>query len=85
MLQLDFPPGDAVEHQLPLRISKGVPPFMSSIDGCPDWVTLFPDQGILAGSAPAEERGRTFFCTYLITDSDIFGSSKIIFRSSPYG
>lgn len=77
MLQLDFPPGDAVEHQLPLRISGGVPPFESSIDGCPDWVTLFPDQGILAGSAPTEERGRTFFCTYLIADSDIFGSNKL--------
>ena len=77
MLQLDFPPGDAVEHQLPLRNSGGVPPFTASIDGCPDWVTLFPDQGIIAGSAPAEERGRTFFCTYLITDSDIFGPNKL--------
>ena len=77
MLQLDFPPGDAVEHQLPLRISGGVPPFESSIDGCPDWVTLFPDQGILAGSAPAEDQGKTFFCTYFITDSDIFGTRSL--------
>ena len=75
-LQLDFPPGDAAEHRLPFGISGGVPPFASRIDGCPDWVTLFPDQGILAGSAPTEEHGRTFFCTYLITDSGIFGPNK---------
>ena len=72
-LQLEFPPGGAVEHQLPFRIPGGVPPFKSSINDCPDWVTLFSDQGILAGSAPVEDHGRTFFCTYLITDSAIFG------------
>ena len=75
-LQLDFAPGDAVEHRLPFGISGGVPPFTSHIDGCPDWVTLFPDQGMLAGTAPAGEHGRTFFCTYLITDSGIFGPNK---------
>ena len=32
-------------------------------------MTLFPDQGILAGAAPAEAGGRTFFCTYRVTDA----------------
>ena len=68
-LALDFPPARAVEHRLPFRISGGVPPYESSIDGCPDWVTLFRDQGILAGTAPAADQGRTFFCTYVVTDS----------------
>ena len=70
-LKLDFPPGIAVERQLPFRVSGGVPPYNSSIDGCPEWVTLFPDQGILAGTGPAVDRGRTFFCTYHISDSSI--------------
>ena len=68
-LSLAFPPGQNRQHPLPFRISGGFPPYTSSIDGCPDWVTLFPDQGILAGAAPAGERGRTFFCTYVVTDS----------------
>ncbi len=76
-LQLEFPPGGAVEHQLPFRIPGGVPPFKSSIDGCPDWVTLFPDQGILAGSAPVEDHGRIFFCIYLINDSSLFGKRAL--------
>ena len=71
-LKLVFHPGQAVEHPLPFRISGGVPPYISSIDGCPDWVTLFPDQGILAGSAPASDHGRSFFCTYVVTDSATF-------------
>ena len=68
-LRLDFPAGQAVEHRLPFRVSGGVPPYDSSIEGCPDWVTLLPDQGILAGTAPVSERGRTFFCAYRVTDS----------------
>ena len=68
-LELAFPAGQAVEHRLPFRASGGIPPYKSSIEGCPDWVTLFPDQGILAGAAPEEESGRTFFCTYEVTDS----------------
>ncbi len=68
-LDLPFPPGQAVEHRLP-RISGGVRPYESSIDGCPDWVTLFPDQGILAGTGPATDSGNTFFCTFLVTESD---------------
>ena len=68
-LELDFPPGRAVEHRLPFRISGGVAPYMSSIEGCPNWVTLFPDQGVLAGTAPEAESGRTFFCSYRVTDS----------------
>ena len=69
-LRLDFPSGQAVEHRLPFRVSGGVPPYESSIEGCPDWVTLFPDQGILAGMAPAEDRGKTYFCTYRVTETD---------------
>ena len=69
-LRLDFLPGQAVEHRLPFRISGGFPPYDSSIEGCPDWVTLFPEQGILAGTPPAEEGGKTYFCTYRVTESD---------------
>ncbi len=68
-LDLHFPPGQAVEHRLP-RISGGIRPYESSIDGCPDWVTLFPDQGILAGTGPAVDNGKTFFCTFTVTESD---------------
>ncbi len=57
-------------YPLPFRISGGVRPYESSIDGCPDWVTLFPDQGILAGTAPAVDSGKTFFCTFRVTESD---------------
>ena len=69
-LRLDFRPRQAVEHRLPLRISGGIPPYESSIEGCPDWVTLLPDQGVLAGMAPAEDGGKTYFCTYRVTESD---------------
>jgi len=58
-----------VEFPLP-RISGGLPPYESSIEDCPDWVTLFPDQGVLAGTAPVAGNGRTFFCTYSVTESD---------------
>ena len=68
-LELNFPPEEAVEHRLPFRISGGVQPYESSIDGCPDWVTLFPDQGILAGTGPAVDSGKTFFCTFRVTES----------------
>ena len=50
-LEFVFPPG-AVEHQLPFRISGGIPPYDSRVDACPHWVTLFPDQGVLAGARP---------------------------------
>ena len=69
-LELDFPPGRAVEHRLPFRISGGIPPYESSIEGCPDWVTLSPDQGVLAGTAPVAENDRSLFCTYSVTESD---------------
>ena len=75
-LKLVFHPEQAVEHPLPFRISGGVPPYISSIDGCPDWVTLFPDQGILAGTAPSSEHGRSFFCTYVVTDSATFSDPQ---------
>ena len=52
---------------MPFRTSGVTPPVKTSIDGCPDWVTLLPNQGILAGSAPVENQGRTFVCTYHIT------------------
>ena len=68
-LQLPFPAGRAVEHRLTFRISGGVPPYTSSIEDCPEWVKLFPDQGVLAGTAPADAVG-TFFCTYRVTESD---------------
>ena len=45
-------------------------PYESSIEDCPDWVTLFPDQGVLAGTAPVAESGNTFFCTFRVTESD---------------
>ena len=81
-LDLYFPPEEAVEHRLPFRISGGVRPYESSIDGCPDWVTLFPDQGILAGTGPAVDSGKTFFCTFRVTESDpAFGLA----RSVSYG
>ena len=72
LLRLDFPAGQDVEHRLPFRVSGGVPPYESIIEDCPDWVTLLPDQGILAGTAPVSERGRTFFCAYRVTDSGGF-------------
>ena len=68
-LELSFPPEQARQHRLP-RISGGIPPYESSIEGCPDWVTLIPDQRILAGTAPAAESGKTFFCTFRVTESD---------------
>ena len=69
-LKLDFPPRSTKQYQLPFRISGGIPPYESSLDGCPDWVTLFPDQAVLAGTAPAQDRGKAFFCTYRVTESD---------------
>ena len=69
-LQLEFPPGQAVERRLPFRIAGGVPPYDLSINGCPSWVTLFPDQGILAGTAPAQDQDKTYFCTFRVTESD---------------
>ena len=69
-LKLDFPPGRAVERRLPFRISGGFQPYESSIQGCPDWVTLYADQGILAGTGPIEDQGKSFFCTYRVTEAD---------------
>ena len=69
-LELEFPPGEAVRHRLPLRVSGGIPPYETSIEGCPEWVSLFPDQGILAGMAPPDEIGRTFSCAYRVMESN---------------
>ena len=68
-LELSFPPGQAVERPLP-RVSGGLRPYESSIEGCPDWVALIPDQRILAGTAPIADGGKTFFCTFRVTESD---------------
>ena len=69
--ELVFPPGEPRGYRLP-QGSGGIPPYEYSIDeeNCPDWVTLFPDQRILAGTAPAVASGQTFFCTYHVTESD---------------
>ena len=69
-LDLEFRPGSASQHPLPFRISGGIPPYEPSIDGCPDWVTLFTDQAILAGTAPTQDRGKIFHCTYRVTETD---------------
>ena len=69
-LELEFRGGQVVEHRLPFRISGGISPYESSIEGCPDWVTLFPEQGILVGTAPVAENGKAFFCSFSVTESD---------------
>ena len=75
-LELDFFPGRAVQHELPIRISGGVRPYTAMLDGCPDWVTLFPDQGvhgIIAGAPPRPTRPpdeSAFVCRYVVTDSE---------------
>ena len=66
---IEFPPGQAHEHRLPFRISGGMPPYDTRIEGCPGWATLLPDQGTLAGTAPLGDSGETYFCTYVVTDS----------------
>ncbi len=68
-LKLEFSPGETVEYLLP-RISGGIPPYESNIEDCPDWVTLFPDQRILAVAVPPTEINRVIFCTYRVTESD---------------
>ena len=77
-LEFVFPPGRAVEHQLPFRISGGIPPYDARVDACPPWVTLFPDQGVLAGARPAGDHD-DYLCTYVVTDS---GTPR---RSASYG
>ncbi len=71
---LNFPPGQPVEHRLP-RVSGGIPPYDWELlrderENCPRWVTLYRDQGVLAGTAPAASVGRTFFCIYRVTESN---------------
>ena len=70
LLELSFPAGQPKEYRLPFRISGGFLPYESSIEGCPEWVTLLPDQGVLAGTAPRQEQGKTFHCTYRVTEAD---------------
>ena len=66
----EFTPGEPARYQLPFSISRGFLPFAASIDGCPGWVTLLSDHGVLAGTAPVEEAGKTVFCTYRVTEAD---------------
>ena len=66
----EFIPGEAARYQLPFSISGGFLPYESSIEGCPDWVTLLPDHGVLAGTAPSQDQGESFFCTYRVTEAD---------------
>jgi hypothetical protein len=74
-IELDFPPGEVTEHKLP-TILDGLLPYEASIEGCPQWVRLlFPDlerpgQRILAGAAPYQDQGKSFFCTYRVTEDD---------------
>ena len=68
LLELEFHVGQPREHRLPFRIPGFFRPYESSIEGCPEWVTLYPDQGILAGVASAV--AGPFFCTYTITEAD---------------
>ena len=70
-LSLYFAPDRAGEHRLPFDITGGIPPYDARLEGCPDWVTLFPDQGILAGTAPSRDFGKTFFCSFRVTDSTV--------------
>ena len=70
-IEMKFVPGRLAEHPLPFSISGGLPPYESRIEGCPDWVTLFSDQGILAGTAPAGDHGKTFVCTYVVDDASM--------------
>ena len=69
ILHLSFPAGQAVERRLSFRIPAGIRSYNSSIEGCPDWVTLFPDQRVLAGIGPVQDRGKTFFCTYRVINT----------------
>ena len=66
----EFTPGIAASYQLPSSFSGGFLPFAASIDGCPGWVTLLSDHGSLAGTAPNEDAGKSFSCTYRVTEAD---------------
>ena len=68
LLEFEFPAGQPKEYRLPFRIPGFFHPYESRIEDCPEWVTLYPDQGILAGMAPAVPG--PFFCTYTITEAD---------------
>ena len=70
LLELSFPAGQPKEYRLPFRISGGFQPYERSLDGCPEWVTLLPDQGVLAGTRPVEYRDRSLTCTYRVAEAD---------------
>ena len=69
-IRREFTPGMAASYQLPFSFSGGFLPLAASIDGCPGWVTLLPDHGVLAGTAPNEDAGKSFSCTYRVTEAD---------------
>ena len=69
LLELSFPVGQPKEYQLPFSIPGFFRPYESRIEGCPDWVTLYPDQGVLAGRRPPGDLDASF-CTYHVTEAD---------------
>ena len=70
LLELEFVAGQPREYQLPFSIPGFFRPYETSIEDCPVWVSLYQDQGILAGMAPDGDRGKSFFCTYTVTEAD---------------
>ena len=69
-LDLRFPANEAVRHTLPLRVRGGLAPFETRLEDCPEWVRLFPDQNVLAGTGPIEAAGRVMLCTYVVTERE---------------
>ena len=68
-VRLFFAADRAAEHRLPFNVAGGIPPYHASIEGCPDWVNLFPRQGIVAGTAPPRDFGKIFYCSFHVTDA----------------
>ncbi len=70
LLELEFVAGQPREYQLPFSIPGFFRPYETSIEDCPVWVSLYQDQGILASMAPDGDRGKSFLCTYTVTEAD---------------
>ena len=69
LLKLSFPVGQPKEYQLPFSIPGFFRPYETGIENCPRWITLYPDQGILAGRRPPDDLDAPF-CTYHVTEAD---------------
>ena len=72
---IDFAAGQVTTQALEggggFTVTGGVRPLTRALEGCPTWVTLAPDEGAtIAGTAPISEIGRSFFCNYVVTESD---------------